>query len=110
MAFENGVNWKPLAPAERGRHATFSSAIEAAAKEMLIVHDTFFDSLADRWPKLFPGSPARPGRFEDGKIFLYVRSASVLFAFRPKLAAVRRRLAELPDAPKRLELALEIHR
>lgn len=110
MAFENGVEWKPLAPAERGRHATFSSAVSAAFESLLVVHDEFFDSLADLWPRLFPNSPARPGRYENGRIFLYVRSAPALFAFRPKLPAVKRRLAELPGAPKRLDLALEIRR
>lgn len=110
MPYENGVHWKPLAPAERGRHATFSSAVSAAAEGLLVVRNDFFDSLVDRWASLFPACPARPGRYEDGKIFLYVRSAPALFAFRPKLAAVKRRLAALPGAPARLDLALEIRR
>ena len=69
----------------------------------------FFDSLADRWAALFPGVPAVPGRYEGGIIFLYVRSAPILFSLRPKLRAMARRLAALPGAPKRVDLRLELH-
>lgn len=103
-------HWKPLAPEERGRHATFGSAVDAAVKDLSTEHNDFFDSLADVWPRLFPNCPARPGRYEDGRIFLYVRSAPALFSFRPKLPAVKRRLAELPGAPKRIDLILEIRK
>ena len=109
MAFENGVNWKPLEPEKRGRHATFSSAVEAALRDLMVVHDPFFDSLVDRWPSLFPGLPVKPGRYEDGKVFLYVKNAPTNFAMRTKLPAIRERLLELPDAPKKLDLRLEIH-
>jgi hypothetical protein len=51
----------------------------------------------------------KPGRYEDGKIFLYVQNATASFALRPKLPAVRRALAELPGAPKKIDLRLEIH-
>ncbi len=110
MAFENGVNWKPLAPHERGRYTTFGAAVDAAARSLSVERNDFFDSLADRWPTLFPNSPARPGRYEDGRIILYVRSAPALFAFRPRLAAVKRTLATLPGAPKRLNVILEIRK
>lgn len=110
MAFENGVNWKPYAPEQRGRHATFASAVDAVAKDLAVERNDFFDSLADRWPALFPNCPARPGRYEDGKIILYVRSAPALFSFRPRLPAVKRALAALPGAPGRLVLILEIRK
>lgn len=110
MAFENGVNWKPLAPNERGRYATFASVVDAVGRDLAVEHNDFFDSLADRWPTLFPNSPARPGRYEDGKIILYVRSAPALFSFRPRLASVKRTLATLPGAPKRIDLLLEIRK
>ena len=71
--------------------------------------DPFFDALADRWPALFPNLPARPGRYEDGKIFLYVRSAPASFVVRPKLRAIAARLAKLPGAPAKINLRLEIH-
>ncbi|MBO7683469.1 MAG: hypothetical protein J6T51_01945 [Kiritimatiellae bacterium] len=109
MAFENGVNWRPLAPDKRGLHGTFASAVDAAARDMLAEHDPFFDSLADRWGGLFPALPATPGRYEDGKIFLYVRNAAASYMVRPRLRAVAARLARLPGAPKRVNLRLEIH-
>ncbi len=102
--------FRPLAPNERGRHGSFGSAVDAAIKDLAVERNDFFDSLADRWAALFPKSPARPGRYEDGRIFLYVRSAPALFSFRPKLPAVKRRLAELPGAPKRIDLILEIRK
>lgn len=110
MPFENGVNWQPEAPAERGRHSTFSSAIDAVFKDLLTERNDFFDSLADRWPSLFPGLPIRPGRYENGTIYLYVRNAPTNFAMRAKLPAVKRTLAALPGAPKRLDVKLEIRK
>lgn len=98
----------PREPDKRGRHASFASAVSAAFKDLTTVHEPFFDSLADRWGRLFPNLPARPGRYDDGKIFLYVANAPTLFMMRPKLAAVKRTLLALPDAPRGIELRLEI--
>ncbi len=109
MPFENGVNWNPIAPLERGRYATFAAAVSSAFNELVTERSAFFDSLADAWPSLFPNCLARPGRYEDGKIFLYVRSASALYSMRPRLPKIRQTLAKLPDAPRRIELRLEIH-
>lgn len=95
--------------AERGRYATFGKAIDAAFKDLTVERNDFFDSLPDRWTQLFPDLPIVPGRYEDGKIFVYVRSAPLLFAMRPKLRLVKARLAELPGAPKKLDVRLEIH-
>ena len=108
MAFENGVNWQPVEPAKRGRHRTFASAVDAALGGLMTERNDFFDSLADRWRELFPDIPARPGRYEDGRIFIYVANAPTLWLVRPKLAAVKRALARLPGAPRRLDLVLEI--
>ena len=110
MAFENGVNWKPLEPDRRGRHVDFKSAVTAAFRDLLVQKNPFFDSLVDRWPTLFPGLAARPGRYEDGKIFLYVKSAPANFAIRPKLPAIRKRLSELPGAPAKIDLRPEIRK
>ena len=99
----------PREPDKRGRHGSFASAVAAAFTDLTTVHEPFFDSLADRWPRLFPNLPARPGRYDDGKIFLYVKNAPTNFALRPKLPAIKRALAALPGAPKRLDLRLEIH-
>lgn len=100
--------WKPLEPDKRGRHKKFASAAKAAYDDLIAPRDPFIDSLADVWEEVFPGLPARPGRYEDGKIFLYVRNSATLFAMRPRLAAVKKRLAALPGAPAKIELRLEI--
>ncbi len=110
MAYENGVNWRPIAPDKRGRHAEFSSAVEAAFKDLIAERNDFFDSLADRWPSIFPGLPIRPGRYEGGVIYVYVPNAPTNFAMRPKLPMIKSRLAELPGAPKRLVVKMEIRK
>ena len=63
----------------------------------------------DNWKALFPTLPARPGRYEDGKIFVYVKNAPASYVVRPQLRAIAARLALLPGAPKKIDLKLEIH-
>ena len=109
MFDDNNLYGKAVGVDQRGRYATFGKAIDAALKELLTEKNEFFDSLVDRWPVLFPTLKAVPGRYEDGIIFLYVHSAPMLFAMRPKLAAVKTKLSSLPGAPKKLVLRLEIH-
>ena len=109
MAFEDGVNWQPLEPEKRGRHDTFASAVDAALKDLVTEHNPFFDSLVDRWNGLFPTLPATPGRYEDGKIFVYVRNAATSYMVRPRLRTIAARLSRLPGAPKKINLRLEIH-
>ena len=94
---------------QRGRHRTSASAFDAALKDLLTEKSDFFDSLVDRWRVLFPGVPARPGRYEDGKIFVYVKTAPTLFLLRPRLRQMAAKLAALPGAPKKVDLRLEIH-
>ena len=109
MAFENGVNWKPVDPDKRGRHKTTASAFDAAFRDLTVEKNAFFDSLVDNWRALFPGLPARPGRYEDGKIFVYVKNAPTAFLVRPRLRAIAAKLATLPGAPKKIDLRLEQH-
>ena len=109
MAFENGVNWRPVDPDKRGRHKTTASAFDAAFKDLTTEKNPFFDSLCDNWKTLYPTLPAKPGRYEDGKIFIYVRNAPTSFVVRPKLRSIAARLAQLPGAPKKVDLKLEIH-
>lgn len=109
MAFENGVNWRPLAPNERGRHATFNKALEAAIHDLTTERNDFFDSLCDNWVRIFPDLPAKPGKYVDGKIFIFVRNASTSFMIRPKLRKIAAQLSRLPGAPKHIDLRLEIH-
>lgn len=109
MVLENGTDWRPEEPESRGRHADFRSALEAVRKSLAAAGgEGFFDTLKDRWPDLFPGCAARPGRHDGDLLVLYVRSAPALFSMRPKLPAMKRALAALPDAPKKLRLLLEI--
>ena len=94
---------------ERGRHKTVASAFDAAFKDLTTEKNPFFDSLCDNWKSLYPTLPAKPGRYEDGKIFIYVRNAPTSFVVRPRLRAIAARLAQLPGAPKKVDLKLEIH-
>ena len=109
MAFENGVNWRPIDPDKRGRHKTTASALVAAFKDLTTEKNPFYDSLVDNWKRIFPDLPARPGRYEDGKIFVYVKNAPTAFLVRPKLRAIAAKLATLPGAPKKIDLRLEQH-
>lgn len=91
----------------RGRFASFGKAVSAAAADLVREKSPFFDALVDLWPQLFPNSRIRPGRFEGGIVFLYVRSAAALFAARPQLRAIREKLRTLDGAPRDLVLRLE---
>ncbi len=93
----------------RGRHNSLSSALEAAFKDLITEKNEFFDYLRGAWKELFPNVPAWPGRYEDGKIFLYVRTAPTLYMLHPKLGMMANKLRALPNAPKKVTLRLEIH-
>ena len=93
---------------ERGKFPAFGGAVDAALKDLLVEKNDFFDLVADKWASLFPNLMAKPERYENGKIVIRVRSAPMLYAVRPKLRTIKAKLAELPGAPKRIELRLEI--
>ena len=103
------MNWQPVDPDKRGRHKTTASAFDAAFKDLTTEKNAFFDSLVDNWRAIFPDLPARPGRYEDGKIFVYVKNAPTAFLVRPKLRMIAAKLATLPGAPKKIDLRLEQH-
>ena len=109
MAFENGVNWRPIDPDKRGRHKTTASALAAAFKDLTTEKNPFYDSLVDNWKRIFPDLPARPGRYEDGTIFIYVKNSSTAYLVRPRLRKIAAMLAALPGAPKKVNLKLEQH-
>lgn len=97
------------APGARSAPVVRAGALlDGIAAEWLIERSAFFDEVCDRWDALFPASPARPGRWQDGRLFLYVRTAGQLFALRPKLARAKKTLAALPSAPRKFTLHLEI--
>jgi hypothetical protein len=58
---------------------------------------------------LFPDCVAKPGRWQDGRLFLYVRTSGQLFGMRTKLPKIKKTLATFPTAPKRFSVNLEIH-
>ena len=103
------MNWQPVDPDKRGRHKTTASAFDAAFRDLTTEKNAFFDSLVDNWKAIFPDLPARPGRYEDGKIFVYVKNAPTAFLVRPKLRMIAAKLATLPGAPKKIDLRLEQH-
>lgn len=109
MPWENGINWEPLDPQNRGRYDSFSAALSAALSGLLRDNNDFITSLTDAWPRLFPNLAAKPGRFANGILFLYVRNSSLLYSIRPRLPAIRRTILALPNAPKKLTLRLEVH-
>lgn len=110
MSFEDrNLYGKAYGLNERGRHATFASAVSASLAGMLVEHNEFFDTVVAAWPTVGAGLAMRPGRYSAGRIYLYVKSAPALFTLRPKLPALKRKLAALPGAPRRIDLRLEIH-
>ena len=76
---------------------------------MLIEKSPFFDEVCEKWMDLFPDSAAKPGRWQDGGLFLYVRTSGQLFGMRTKLPKIKKALAALPTAPRRFSVNLEIH-
>lgn len=108
MVWEDGVDWQPIAPEMRGKYSDFAAAVETVTKELLVERNSFFDNVATLWKQLFPNLPARPGKYEDGKFFIYVNNATTNFMVRPKLPAIRKKLEALPDAPEKIVLRLEI--
>ena len=93
---------------QRGRHSTTESALDAALKELLVVKNPFLDTLQEKWKRLFPKTPARPGRFEAGVLYLYVPSSPALYMVRPYLRSMKAKIAALPGAPAKLEVKLMI--
>ena len=106
---DNNLYGKAYGLDQRGRHKTVASAFDAALKDLLTEKNPFFDSLVDNWKSIYPDLPAKPGRYEDGNIFIYVKNAPTSFVVRPRLKSIAARLAQLPGAPKKIDLKLEIH-
>ena len=85
------------------------AAMDSVAREIYRDEARFFDRLREQWAELFPGCPARPGRWQEGKLVLYVATAGQSFALRPKLPTMKRRILALDGAPKgRFVLLVEI--
>lgn len=90
--------------------SVFDEVLESVRRDMYKDEARFFDALREQWDVLFPGCPAKPGRWQEGKLVLYVATAGQSFAMRPKLPAMKRKILGLDGAPKgRFVLLVEIH-
>ena len=88
---------------------SMSSLMDNLLNDLLIEKSPFFDQVCEQWTTLFPDCVAKPGRWQDGRLFLYVRTSGQLFGMRSKLPKIKKALAALPAAPKRFSVNLEIH-
>ena len=87
----------------------FDTLMDAVNRDLFREEAQFLDRLRERWAELFPGCPARPGRWQDGKLVLYVSTAGQSFALRPRLPAMKRKIRTVEGAPKgRFALLVEI--
>lgn len=84
-------------------------AVSAILESLLKERNEFFEDVCRNWQTLFPGLAAKPGRFQNGRLTLYVASSATLFAIHPRLSRIRKALAALPSAPRRFSVGLEIH-
>ena len=86
------------------------AVMESMKRDMYKDEARFFDNVREQWDTLFPDCPAHPGRWQDGKLVLYVATAGQSFAMRPKLPAMKKKILALEGAPKgRFTLLVEIH-
>lgn len=103
---DNAETRKPLVRAGD----MFDAAIGELRDEIFKEEASFFDTVREAWPKLFPNLPMRPGRWQEGRIVLYVANAGQAFAMRSRLPAVKKQLKTLPGAPGTFTLLVEIHK
>ena len=102
-------------PSSRTPSVKAGDLLDSLVEDLMRDRSPFFDEVCARWRELFPEIAAKPGKWVDGvtpnaggKLFLHVRSAPASFAMRPRLAAIKRKLAELATAPKRFSVHVEI--
>ena len=104
-------------PSHRTETPLAGAFMDSLVADLVRDRSPFFDEVVQEWSSLFPGICAKPGKWvsgatpkSPGKLFLEVGSAPALFSMRPKLPAIKRKLAELSSAPERFSLHLEIAR
>ena len=88
---------------------SMGNLMDGLLANLLVEKSPFYDQVCEQWPTLFPDCVAKPGRWQDGRLFLYVRTSGQLFSLRTKLSKIKKTLATLPAAPKRFSVNLEIH-
>ncbi len=85
------------------------SVMESLDHDLHRDESLFLDRLRERWDEMFPNCPARPGRLREGRLVLNVATSGQMFAMRPRLPAMKRKIKEVEGAPKgRLTLLLQI--
>ena len=85
------------------------SLLDALVAGLTEKKEPFFDTVLENWKAICPDFPGRPGRFQDNRLFLYVRTSGQVFSLRTRLPKIRKLVAALPGAPKRLTVHLEVH-
>ncbi len=86
-----------------------SKLIDGILDKMMIEKSPFFDEICTEWERCFPGIPAKPGRWQNGRLFLYVKTSGQLFSLRARLPKIKKTLATFSSAPRRFSVHLEIH-
>ncbi len=102
---DNSETRKPLTRAG----SVFDAVINSLNAEMYREEANFFAIVRESWARLFPNLPMRPGRWQEGRIILYVANAGQSFAMRAHLPAIKKQLKTLPGAPRTFSLIVEIH-
>ena len=102
-------------PSLRTPSSRAGDMMDAIVADLVRDRSPFFDEVCAKWRELFPDLTAKPGKWVssdgpagNGKLFLHVKSAAGSFALRPKLPAIRRKLAALASAPRRFSVHVEI--
>ena len=102
-------------PAYRRPVQRAGSLFDALVADLTRDRSPFYDEVCAQWRKLFPEVNAKPARWVSGatpraggRLFLRVRSAAASFALRPKLPALKKKLATLASAPPRFSVHVEI--
>ena len=96
------------APETRTPVIRLADLLSKANEQIMTVRSEFFDVISDDWKNLFPGLPAFPGRYEQDRLILYVKSAPLLFEVRRRLRTIKKKLLEINSAPRNLAISIEI--
>ena len=97
------------APETRVAVPRVGSLLDALVAGLTEKKEPFFDMVLENWKTICPDFPGRPGRFQDNRLFLYVRTSGQVFSLRTRLPKIRKLVAALPGAPKRFTVHLEVH-
>ena len=80
--------------------------MDSLVEDLTRDRSTFFDEVVQCWQEPFPDINAQPGKWvsgptpkSGGRLFLHVVSAPALFALRPKLPLIKKKLSTLASAP-----------